>query len=789
MRFYFGLAQSCALLFSLSAFIATAQTTQCGITVNAGPDQVFCTPGQMLTLNGAVTGDFLSAAWSPATGIANANSLNTTLTANAAGNYTLTARTVSGPNLVVNGDFSQGNTGFTTQYTLGSSGQFGPLTNTGTYGITTVANLLHSQFAPCSDHTGGGQMLVVNGATTPRNMWCQTVTVQANTDYAFSAWFAVVATQNPSLMRFTINGNTIGNNFTLPNVTCEWTRFFRVWNSGATTSAQICIANVSTSAAGNDFCLDDISLRTVCDVADVIAIAPANLNAGFQTNPVCANSAAFDLNTLLSPGSTAGGQWTLNGAPAATFQPAVLGAGTYTLNYRVQQGSCSRDSTRSITIHPLPDAGTAAQPARVCRGTVQTLMLSQLLIGANAGGSWAETSPLPSPPGAFNAGAGSLQTQNLATGQYTFRYIATGTVPCPNDTTTVSVVITAPPTAQAGPDQTLDCVMRQVSIGSAASSSGPDIVYNWSSPTGGSVAQPTAAITDTETAGTFVLSVTDNNTGCSARDTVMVASLITNPVFSLDIQPVTCHGDNDGSISVSNVSGAADPAMFQLNGGTAQTMGVFNNLPSGNYTLRLTDANGCFAERQAILPEPPPIMLELGSDLSGMPAVLPLGDSATLRILTNLAPDQIQSAIWLPIIPDCSNCLTATVRPVEKTTYIVILTDANNCVDSASLTIVIDRTRHVFVPNAFSPNDDGINDRLTVLTGPAVQQIRSFRISDRWGSLVFERKNVPPNDPDSGWNGRIKDKEAAQGVYVYLAELELIDGTSMVVSGEATLIR
>jgi gliding motility-associated-like protein len=789
MRFYFGLAQTCALLFSLSTFIATAQTTQCGITVNAGPDQVFCTPGQTLTLSGAVTGDFLSAAWTPTAGIANPNSLNTTLTANAAGNYTLTARTVNGPNLVTNGDFSQGNTGFTTQYTLGANGQFGPLTNTGTYGITNVANLLHSQFAPCTDHTGGGQMLVVNGATSPRNMWCQTVTVTPNTDYAFSAWFAVVATQNPSLMRFTINGNTIGNNFTLPNMTCEWTRFFRLWNSGAATTAQICIANVSTSAAGNDFCLDDISLRTVCDVADVIAIAPANLNAGFQTNPVCENSSAFNLNTLLSTGSTAGGQWTIGGVPATTFQPAVLGAGTYTLNYRVQQGTCSRDSTRSITIHPLPDAGTAAQPAQVCRGAVQTLVLSQLLSGADAGGSWTEAPPLPSPPGAFIAAAGSLQTQNLAAGQYNFRYIVAGTAPCPNDTTTVSVVIVAPPTAQAGPDQSLDCIMRQVSIGSAASSSGPGIVYSWTSPNGGMVAQPASAVSDTDAGGTYVLAVTDNNTGCSARDTVIVTNLITEPDFSLDIQPVTCHGDNDGSISVGNVSGATAPTMFQLDGGLPQMDGTFNNLSSGDYTLRLTDANGCFAERQAMLPEPPPIMLEIGSDLAGTPPVLQLGESATLRILTNLAPDQIQSTVWLPLIPDCDNCPMPVVRPVEKTTYFVVLTDANNCIDTASITIFIDRTRRIFVPNAFSPNDDGINDRLAILSGPEVQQILSFRIADRWGSIVFEQKNTQTNDPDFGWDGRIKGKEASQGVYVYVAELELIDGTSIVVSGETVLVK
>lgn len=791
MSLYFSTLRLCvSSLFVVFSSHLSAQVTNCGITVNAGPDLVYCNAGQMLQLNGSVSGDFLTAAWSPAAGLANPNSLSTSATASAPATYSLTVRSLTGPNLVANGDFSQGNAGFTTNYTLGGGGQWGPVTNPGTYGVTTVANLVHSQFAPCTDHTGGGQMMVVNGATTARNIWCQTVTVQPATEYAFSAWFAVVATQNPSILRFTINNVTIGNNFTLPTVTCEWTRFFRFWNSGAATTAEICIANVSTSAAGNDFCLDDISLRQVCETADQLSISPANLNAAFNAVAfVCENSPSFALNTLLAPASTPGGQWTINGAPATAFDPAALGPGTYTVRYRVEQGACSEETSQNISVAALPQAGTPLPAQQICGGAAQTVTLAQLLSGADPGGSWTHTSSQSLPAGAFDAAMGTIQTQALSPGGYTFQYRVTGTPPCPDATATVTVSIVPSPVADAGQDQTLDCRMRTVSIGGANTSIGADITYAWSSPTGGAVVQSNFGITDTEQAGTYVLAVRDVSSGCEARDTVVVTNQITSPQFAVDISPVTCNGDADGSISVSGISGAADPLSFQLNGGAPQADGNFENLPSGVYTIRLEDANGCFAEQQATLPEPPPLGLELTSDLPGNPPLLKLGESTNLRVLTNLAPGQISSLTWEPEIPGCDNCLVANVSPVRRTDYLVTLEDANGCRSTAGLTILIDNNLRVFVPNAFSPNDDGINDRLALLAGPEVTQVLSFRVADRWGSIVFQQQNIPPNDPQYGWDGRVKGKPASPGVFAWFAELELADGRRSVVSGEAALLR
>ncbi len=103
---------------------------------------------------------------------------------------------------------------------------------------------------------------------------------------------------------------------------------------------------------------------------------------------------------------------------------------------------------------------------------------------------------------------------------------------------------------------------------------------------------------------------------------------------------------------------------------------------------------------------------------------------------------------------------------------------------------VMEIRKDVFVPNVFSPNDDGINDRFTVFANTAsVSTVIYLRIYDRWGGLVFERQDFPPNDPLYGWNGSEKDKVMNPGVFVWNLAVRFIDGTQEVLYGDVTLIR
>lgn len=165
---------------------------------------------------------------------------------------------------VVNGDFSAGNTGFTSGYGyLAPAGQF-TLYPEGYYTVDTNPNNVHNLWSSFGDHTtGSGEMMIVNGAPNANvTVWDEIVSgLAANTNYFFSAWVASSYPTNPAVLDFSINGSSIGS-LTPPTTTGQWTQFYVQWNSGANTSADIALVNQNTVRDGNDFALDDIAFGT-----------------------------------------------------------------------------------------------------------------------------------------------------------------------------------------------------------------------------------------------------------------------------------------------------------------------------------------------------------------------------------------------------------------------------------------------------------------------------------------------------------------------------------------------
>jgi gliding motility-associated-like protein len=93
------------------------------------------------------------------------------------------------------------------------------------------------------------------------------------------------------------------------------------------------------------------------------------------------------------------------------------------------------------------------------------------------------------------------------------------------------------------------------------------------------------------------------------------------------------------------------------------------------------------------------------------------------------------------------------------------------------------------MPTAFSPDGDGNNDTFTIFGGMDLKEIRNLQIFNRWGDLVYEAKDLAPNDTQRGWNGITKGKFAPNGVYVYVAQLVMEDGKIRPFSGSMVLLR
>ena len=177
-------------------------------------------------------------------------------------NYLITAYSV-GPELVTNGDFSQGNVGFTTALRY--------QTTLNAYGVYTIANIARSVASGFNgkDHTAPttntGKFMVVDGSESANNLvWGQSVNVKPHTDYIFSFWATPVTTSTPARLQAVINNTDCGDLLVVPSTATEagnWVRRYFIWNSGSNTTADLRIINRLGVGSGNDFGIDDISLR------------------------------------------------------------------------------------------------------------------------------------------------------------------------------------------------------------------------------------------------------------------------------------------------------------------------------------------------------------------------------------------------------------------------------------------------------------------------------------------------------------------------------------------------
>jgi len=229
---FFGLFTSCTL--SLKA-------QNCGFTITVPQDMTICEEST-ISLNGQISGSYFSYEWSGTDGFYENSNLNPTTGVTQTTTYTLKVLSNPSTNLIVNGDFSGGNSGFTTDYNYVSDGP-GQLEMypEGTYTVINNPNLVHNGFQPCSDHTGGGNMMVVNGAGAFQQVWCQTISVNPGSTYVFQAFATSVNPSSPAILQFSIDGNLLSSPFGLSGSTCAWEEFFETWDSGGNTSVEICI--------------------------------------------------------------------------------------------------------------------------------------------------------------------------------------------------------------------------------------------------------------------------------------------------------------------------------------------------------------------------------------------------------------------------------------------------------------------------------------------------------------------------------------------------------------------
>ncbi len=300
----------------------------------------------------------------------------------------------------------------------------------------------------------------------------------------------------------------------------------------------------------------------------------------------------------------------------------------------------------------------------------------------------------------------------------------------------------------------------------------PPFLYDWGSGLSAN------ASSDGLAAGDYVLTIVDGN-GCTAEVPYSIAAL--EPIEpQIEVMGPACPGGTDGMATIAN----ADPAWaYTLDGQPATP--PFTGLVPGTHTLVIAHEGGCTATFALEVPEPDPWWVAIAGPVKPLIA----GDTAHL---TALLPEGalLESIEWTPAaVLSCTDCMEPVARPLESTTVTVTATSPEGCVATDSLRLEIEGLDDVYAPSAFTPNGDGVNDTFTLFAGPGFRQIRHIVVISRWGGTAWEADNLPLNDPALGWDGRTNGQPAPSSVYVWMAEVERLDGTTVLKKGSVALIR
>jgi gliding motility-associated-like protein len=145
---------------------------------------------------------------------------------------------------------------------------------------------------------------------------------------------------------------------------------------------------------------------------------------------------------------------------------------------------------------------------------------------------------------------------------------------------------------------------------------------------------------------------------------------------------------------------------------------------------------------------------------------------------------------WMPPTGlSCADCQSPEATVGTTTTYIVAGISAQGCRDYDTVTVnIFCNSQQVFLPNTFTPNGDGKND-VFYPRGAGISLIKSFRIYNRWGELLFERVNIEPNDETNAWDGSYKGDNPRSDVFVYVVEAVCSTGQPILIKGDVTIIR
>jgi len=259
-------------------------------------------------------------------------------------------------------------------------------------------------------------------------------------------------------------------------------------------------------------------------------------------------------------------------------------------------------------------------------------------------------------------------------------------------------------------------------------------------------------------AGNYEATITDA-AGCQITQTYTITEPPRLVVTDGSILPVRCFSETNGSIALNitggtpNAQGKYSIKVVGVNFDKTYSEPVITNLPAGGYAVTVTDANGCKVSRSYTINEPPALEPFLESFLN-LP-ICPQATNGTTYIEAKGGTPDYQF-YW----SNKPNIDSQEGSDFSQGAYSLTIRDASGC-ETVMDFDVEERFPKIFIPNAFSPNNDGVNDEFKPVTDCNLQY--SIQIFNKWGEIVFSTEDIT-----EGWDGRYKGTKVQDGQYSYI---------------------
>jgi gliding motility-associated-like protein len=578
-----------------------------------------------------------------------------------------------GTNLVVNGNFTQGNTGFTSDYTFKAP----PNNSPKEYFTGPNPRAWNPTLNNCTDKTtGNGNMLMFNGANQAGLvLWKQTVTVMPNTNYTFSTWLQSLGVPIPADIRFAINGKYFGNTFTAPTNFCQWIRREELWNSGNNTTVEISIIEYTAGGQSSSFAFDDISFAETFIIRDSVNIRVNQpLVRTSADNIICAGD-SLQLNTT----GAVSYQWLpsagLSDPNIANPKASPVGLTRYIVTGTNANG-CEAKDTVFVNLHPTATITKIAN-TEICKNTAIQIWA--------AGGQRYEWTP------GMTLNDPALPNPTATPSQLTTYYVTIWDANSCDYSDSVKVSIRPDPVFTINAPREI-CEKDSVQLKAAGGDT-----YTW---------QPSVEFTD---AG-------DDNPRVSPGTTTDFTVTITENVCDIST--------------------------------TLSTRITVNPLPDVQATS--TRNLDCSYDRSQ------------------------LNVTGANRYIWNADPSLSNIRISNPV-----------ASPKVPTTYVVRGYDLKGCWNTDTLLVDITQGNkgNYLIPNAFTPNGDGLNDCFGIKFWGVVYELK-LNIYNRWGTLIWST-----SDPNACWDGTFKGVMQGPDVFVYIVTAKTNCEPHVFRKGTFTLIR